>query len=123
MFVEPYPPHTDALLATIRAIYRLVVANAHDYGQDTSIVHAIVLERLAKMAALYRDHNLLNASHLQVIRCFASAAPARPSINSVSSFTASYRRRFGRARTRASPTSGIGARGRLHGDRIAGRRR
>jgi glycosyltransferase involved in cell wall biosynthesis len=72
MFFEPYSPHTDALLATVRAIDRLIVANADDYGQDTSIVHAIVLERLPKMAALYRDHGLLNASHLQAIRCFAS---------------------------------------------------
>jgi len=74
MFFEPYPPHTDALLATLRAIDRLIVANADDYGQDTSIVHAIVLERLPIMAALYRDHGLLNASHLQAIRYFASPA-------------------------------------------------
>jgi len=29
MFVEPYPPHTDALLATKRAIDSLVVAKCH----------------------------------------------------------------------------------------------
>ena len=74
MFFEPYPPHIEALLATLRAIDRLIVASADDYGQDTSIVHTIILERLLKMAALYRDHSLLNASHLQAIRCFASSA-------------------------------------------------
>jgi glycosyltransferase involved in cell wall biosynthesis len=74
MFFEPYPPHIDALLATVRAIDRLVAAHADDYGQDTSIVHSIVLARLPPMAALYRDHGLLDASHLQAIRCFASPA-------------------------------------------------
>ncbi|OLL32239.1 glycosyl transferase [Burkholderia sp. SRS-W-2-2016] len=73
MFFEPYPPHTEALLETVRAIDRLIVANADDYGQDSSVVHTIVLKRLLKMAALYRDHALLNASHLQAIRCFASS--------------------------------------------------
>jgi hypothetical protein len=62
------------LLATVRAIDRLLVAHADDYGQDTTVVHTIVLERLPKMAALYRDQGLLNASHLQAIRCFASPA-------------------------------------------------
>lgn len=74
MFFEPYPPHTDTLLATVRAVHRLIVASADDYGQDTSILQALLVERLPKMAVLYRDHGLFNASHLQAIRCFASPA-------------------------------------------------
>lgn len=74
MFAEPYAPHIDHLLATVRAIDRLLVARADDYGQDTSVVHALILERLPKMTALYRDHGLFNASHLQAVRCFASPA-------------------------------------------------
>ena len=74
MFFEPYPPYTDALLATVRAIDRLIAATPDSYGQDTSVVHGLLLERLPKMAALYRDHNLFNLSHLQAIRCFASPA-------------------------------------------------
>ncbi|MFL9935079.1 hypothetical protein P0D88_39525 [Paraburkholderia sp. RL18-103-BIB-C] len=72
MFFEPYPPHTDALLTTVRAIGRLVVAKAADYGQDAAIVHAIVLDRLSRMSTLYRDHHLFDASHLHAIRCFTA---------------------------------------------------
>lgn len=74
MFFEPYPPKTDALLTTIRAIDRLIGESPVDCGQDTSIVHAILLERLPRMAALYRDHRLLNESHIQAIRCLVSPA-------------------------------------------------
>lgn len=74
MFFEPYSPLTDELLATIRAVDRLVGARAENYGQDTSIVQSLVLDRLPRMAALYRDNAFLDASHIQAIRCFVSPA-------------------------------------------------
>lgn len=76
MFVEPYAPQIDALLGTVRALDRLLKTPVADYGQDNAVVHTILLERLPVMAALYRDHGLLNASHLQAIRCFAHPAIA-----------------------------------------------
>ncbi|NML32506.1 glycosyltransferase family 2 protein [Paraburkholderia antibiotica] len=72
-FREPYAPYTEAVLTTVRAMDRLVRAGAVDYGQDTSVVHTIVLDRLVAMAGLYRDHRLLNASHLEAMRYFVSA--------------------------------------------------
>ncbi|HZF82695.1 MAG TPA: glycosyltransferase family 2 protein [Burkholderiaceae bacterium] len=74
MFVEPYAPQLDALLNTVRALDRLLKAAPADYGQDNAVVHSILLERLPAMATLYRDHQLLNASHLQAVRCFAHPA-------------------------------------------------
>lgn len=76
MFFEPYAPQVEHFLATVRAVDRLVLSNPDDYGQDTSVVHALILERLPKMAALYRDHGLLDASHLQAARCFVTPATA-----------------------------------------------
>jgi glycosyltransferase involved in cell wall biosynthesis len=74
MFFEPYAPYTDSLIASVRAVDRMVVARANDFGQDTSVVHSIIFGRLIKMAAVYRDNGLFNASHLEAVRCFVSPA-------------------------------------------------
>lgn len=76
MFFEPYPPHTDHLLATVRAVDQLMVAQPADYGQDASIVRSLILDRLPQMADLYRNHGLLDASHVQAVRTFVSPATA-----------------------------------------------
>ncbi|BBU28961.1 fucosyltransferase [Burkholderia sp. THE68] len=73
-FLHIYAPHTEGLLDMIRAIDRLVSTQARDFGQDVSIVHDIVLERLAKAVGVYRDHALLNKSHVEAIRHFVSPA-------------------------------------------------
>jgi glycosyltransferase involved in cell wall biosynthesis len=74
LFVQPFAPYTDVLIETVRAVDRLILARANDFGQDTAIVHTTVLDRLVKAAAVYRDHNLFDASHVQVIRHFTSPA-------------------------------------------------
>jgi glycosyltransferase involved in cell wall biosynthesis len=73
-FFPLYAPWSDALFATVRAIDRLVTARANDFGQDISIVHQIIFDRLVGMAGVYRDHKLFNASHRQAMRCFVSPA-------------------------------------------------
>ncbi|SAK88965.1 glycosyl transferase family 2 [Caballeronia temeraria] len=63
---------TDGFLAVVRAVDRLVAAEARDFGQDTSVVRDFVVRRLAEVAELFRG--ALDASHLQVIRVLASPA-------------------------------------------------
>jgi glycosyltransferase involved in cell wall biosynthesis len=74
MFVSRYAPYTDALLATVRAVDRLIMARPNDFGQDTSIVHSIILDRLVGVTGVYRDNKMFNASHRQAIRYFVSPA-------------------------------------------------
>jgi hypothetical protein len=51
-----------------------MVAKPRDFGQDTSVVHAMLIDRLGKMADIYRDNNLVDASHVRLIRHFVSPA-------------------------------------------------
>lgn len=74
LFSNLYAPYTDAFIATVRAVERLVAGEARDYGQATAIVHAIVLDRLAEAAGVYRDNKLIDASHVQAMRGFVSPA-------------------------------------------------
>ena len=62
----------DNLLNAVRAVDRLVVTSAQDYGQNTSIVHDIVLNCLAAVVAGHRDR--LDASHIEAMRFFVSSA-------------------------------------------------
>ena len=66
------PPFTDSFLDTMRAVDRLVVANVMDFGQNTSIVPGVVVDRLAYLANHYRDH--LDASAIQAARSYVSPA-------------------------------------------------
>jgi glycosyltransferase involved in cell wall biosynthesis len=73
-FDQEFAPHIDAFINTVRSVDKLLLTRAVDYGQDASIVHGIVLDRLAKVAGVYRDGGLLDASHIQAMRCFVSPA-------------------------------------------------
>jgi glycosyltransferase involved in cell wall biosynthesis len=72
--LEVYPGSTDAFCTIVRAIDKLMVAKPRDFGQDTSVVHAMLIDRLGKMADIYRDNNLVDASHVRLIRHFVSPA-------------------------------------------------
>jgi glycosyltransferase involved in cell wall biosynthesis len=74
MYSSLFEAHADAFINTVRAVDRLVTSNARDYGQDTAIVHRIVLDLLAKVTGVYRDNNFLDDSHVQAMRCFVSPA-------------------------------------------------
>jgi glycosyltransferase involved in cell wall biosynthesis len=74
MFFQPFAPYVDSLLADVRAVDRLVTTRANDFGQNTSIVHQIIFDRLIAMAGVYRDHKLFDASHRQAMRGFVSPA-------------------------------------------------
>ncbi|SAL63922.1 glycosyl transferase family 2 [Caballeronia cordobensis] len=76
LFSNLYAPYTDAFIGTVRAVERLVAAEACDYGQASPIVHGIVLDRLAQAAGVYRDNKLIDASHVQAMRGFVSPAVA-----------------------------------------------
>ncbi|KAK42549.1 glycosyltransferase [Caballeronia jiangsuensis] len=71
-FLKVYPGSTDAFFTIVRAVDKLVVAKPDDFGQDTSVVHEILIDRLGKMADIYRDNELIDASHVRVIRNFVS---------------------------------------------------
>ncbi len=73
-FIDLYAPSIDAFLGTVRAIDRLIVEQGGKFGENTALVHAIVLRRFAKMAVVYRDHQYLDASHVHAIRHFVSSA-------------------------------------------------
>ncbi|KIG10250.1 glycosyl transferase family 2 [Caballeronia concitans] len=73
-FLQVYPGWTDEVLAIVSSIDRLVTARAVDYGQDVSVVHAIILDRMRKMLGIYQDNKLIDETQIRTIRHFVAPA-------------------------------------------------
>jgi glycosyltransferase involved in cell wall biosynthesis len=73
-FLNTYPNSSDEPIAIVSAINRLVSTQAVDFGQDVSIVHGILLDRMRKMLGIYQDNKLLDAPQIQAIRHFVAPA-------------------------------------------------
>ncbi|EKS67488.1 MULTISPECIES: glycosyltransferase family 2 protein [Caballeronia] len=63
---------TDELLAVVRAVDRLIAADAKDFGQDVSVLHDLIVRRLVAVVDFFRG--AFDASHFQAIRVLAAPA-------------------------------------------------
>jgi len=81
-FLNTYPNSSDEPIAIVSAINRLVSTQAVDFGQDVSIVHGILLDRMRKMLGIYQDNMLLDAPQSSP---FVTSLPRRRATRSISS--------------------------------------